>query len=227
MAIPTTDERLVPYVNNFYTRANAAPTDFGFVAAQITQLGTLRTPYIDLMADIAEGAKSKSLVADKNAAKVALLEYLRELYAFCAANLAVSAGNKELLGVVVRKTEPSVVPPPGLAPVVTIKSVMGRVVRGNLRDATTESSRRRPINAKGATILIAYGATPPASGGPGWSVAGQTGKTQFVVEFPASVQPGTPCYIVAVWYSDRGAYSPASDPITTYLQIGPAAEAAA
>src|SRR5687768_5062231 len=82
MSVPTSDSALVPYVNNFYSRGNAAPEDFGFVAAQMTQLGSLRTPYINLMAEIAAGARSKSLVADKNAAKDALLAYLRELYAF-------------------------------------------------------------------------------------------------------------------------------------------------
>src|SRR5687768_9523723 len=194
MSVPTSDAALVPYVNNYYSRCNSAPADFGYVAAQITQLGTLRATYIGLMEDIAGGARSKSLVADKNAAKAALLAYLRELYAFCAANTAVTPGNKQLIGVVVRDGEPSPVPPVGLAPVVTVKSVSGRVVRGNLRDATTESSRRRPINASGALILIAHGPTPPPSGTAGWTVAGQTGKTQFVVEFPESVTPGEPCY---------------------------------
>jgi hypothetical protein len=186
----------------------------------MTQLGTLRTPYIDLMEELAEGARSKSLVADKNLAKDNLLKYLRELYAYCAANLTVSPGNKELIGVTVR-SEPSPVPPVALAPVVTVKSVVGRTVRGNLRDASTESSRRRPLNAQGALVLIAYGDAPPASGSSGWTIAGQTGRTNFVAQFPDEVTPGTPCYITAMWYNERGEYSPASDPITTYLQIGP------
>jgi hypothetical protein len=225
MSVPTSDAALVPYVNNFYSRGNSAPADFGYVAAQMTQLGTLRTAYIDLMDAIAEGARSKALVADKNLAKANLLAYLRELYAFCAANTTVTPGNKELIGVVVRSDEPSPVPPVALAPVVAVKSVSNRIVRGTLRDATTESSRRKPLNAAGALILIAHGPTPPVSKS-GWTVAGQTGRTTWVTEVPADVQPGEPCYITAMWYNERGEYSPAADPITTYLQIGPATEVA-
>ena len=224
--VPTSDARLVPYVNNFYARGNAAPGDFSFVAAQMTQLGTLRTAYIGLMADIAAGNRSKALVADKNAARKDLLVYLRELYSLCQASLTVTPGNKELIGVVVRKTEPTPKPAPGLAPVMAVKRVDQNLATYTLRDASTQSSRRRPINAVGALVLSYVGETPPASKDVGWKTEGQTGKTQLVIEFPIETGPTVKCWATAMWVGTRGEFSPACDPVQVYLHVPPVAETA-
>ena len=58
-------------------------------------------------------------------------------------------------------------------------------------------------------------------------MAGQTGRTTFTVQFPNEVAGGVPCYISALWYNERGEYSPASDPITVYLSAPAAGEEAA
>lgn len=223
MAVPTLDALLAEWSTNFNTRGVADPTDFGLSAPQMAAYTPLHTTFISANnAAKADGSRSKALVVAKNDAKAALVFYARELYGIIQATPGVSNENKTLIGVHVRNA-PSPVPPPAQAPVVTVNSVNGRLVRGNLRDATTQSSRRRPVNAKGALILTAHGPTPPASGGPGWTVQGQTGRTTFVAQFGNDVPGGVPCYISAIWYNERGEYSPASDPITVYVSA-PAAE---
>jgi hypothetical protein len=175
----------------------------------------------------ADGSKSKALVMAKNDAKAALLVYARELYGLVKAS-TVSNENKTLIGVHVSDTVPSPVPPPALAPLVTLVSVVGRVARYKLADAQFPTSRRKPLNAEGATIMSFSGANPPPvpPGGSGWNVEGQTGRTTFTVEFAGTVTPGTACWVTAVWYNRRGEWSPACAPVQTYLQIGPVAEAA-
>jgi hypothetical protein len=174
----------------------------------------------------ADGSRSKALVMAKNDAKAALLFFARELYAFIQSSQSVTNENKTLIGVRVRDSEPSPVPPPALAPLVTLVTVIGRVARYKLADATAPTSRRKPLNAEGATILSFVGATPPPSNDSGWKIEGQTGRTTFTVEFPNSVAPGTACWVTVLWYNRRGEYSPACAPVQTYLQIGPVAEAA-
>jgi hypothetical protein len=174
----------------------------------------------------ADGSKSKALVVAKNDAKNALLVLAREYYGQIQSSLAVTNENKTLIGVRVRDSIPSPVPPPALAPLVTIVSVVGRVARFKLADATAPTSRRKPLNAEGATILSYVGATPPAANDPGWKIEGQTGRTTFTVEFPNTVAPGTACWVTALWYNRRGQYSPACAPVQTYLQVGPLSEAA-
>ena len=231
MAVPTLDAPLAEWSTNFQARGTADPADFSLTAAQMTQYTTLHNAWMAAYnAAKAEGAKSKALVIAKRDAKAALLVYARELYALIQASLIVTNENKTLIGVLVKDREPSTVSAPALAPLVTLLSVIGRVGRYRLADATAPSSRRKPINAEGATILSFVGATPPplpASGvTDGWKLEGQTGRTTFQVQFSDDVAPGTPCWVTAVWYNRRGEYSPASAPVQTYLQIGPVEEAA-
>jgi hypothetical protein len=174
----------------------------------------------------ADGSRSKALVIAKNDAKNSLLVLARQLYAQVQVSATVSNENKTLIGVVVRDNVPTPVPPPALAPLVTLVSVTGRVARYKLADAQFPASRRKPLNAEGATILSYVGLTPPPTNDSGWKVEGQTGRTTFVVQFPNTVAPGTACWVTAVWYNRRGEYSPACAPVQTYLQIGPVSEAA-
>ena len=234
MAVPTSDAPLAEWSTNFQVRGTAAPASFSLTAAQMTQYTTLHDAYIEAYNEAkAEGAKSKALVMAKEDAKSALLVFARELYAFIQASLTVTNENKTLIGVLVKDNEPSPVNAPGQAPLMTLVSVVGRVARYKLADATAPTSRRKPLNAEGATILSFVGATPPAMppassiGGAGWKLEGQTGRTTFLVQFPDDVVPGTPCWATAVWYNRRGEYSPAAAPVQTFLQIGPAEEEAA
>ena len=230
MAVPTLDAPLAEWSTNFNTLGVAHPTDFSLTALQMTQYTTLHTAWMAAYnAAKADGSKSKALVMAKNDAKNSLLVLAREYYALIQSSLAVSNENKTLIGVRVRKTEPTPIPPPALAPLVTLTAVTGRVARYKLADATAPTSRRKPLNAEGATILSFVGLTPPPtppSNDAGWKVEGQTGRTTFAVEFPATVAPGTACWVTAVWYNRRGEWSPACAPVQAYLQIGPLAEAA-
>ncbi len=227
MAVPTVDGPLTEWSTNFKLLGTANPTDFSLTAGQMTSYGTLHTAWLAAYnLAKADGSRSKALVVAKNDAKAALLVLARELYQLIQASLVVTNENKTLIGVHVRNTEPTPVPPPALAPLVTLTSVIGRVARYKLADATAPTSRRKPLNAEGATILSFVGATPPPSNDSGWKVEGQTGRTTFTVEFPNSVVPGTACWVTVVWYNRRGEYSPACAPVQAYLQIGPVAEAA-
>lgn len=227
MAVPTLDAPLAQWSTNFNTLGVANPADFSLTSTQMTAYTALHDAWIAAYdAAKADGSKSKALVVAKNDAKFSLLVLAREYYGFIQSSLAVSNENKVLIGVHIRKTEPTPIPPPALAPLVTLTTVVGRVARYKLADATAPTSRRKPLNAEGATIFSFVGPTPPATDEAGWRNEGQTGKTTFAVEFPSTVVPGACCWITVVWYNRRGEYSPACEPVQTYLQIGPVAEAA-
>jgi len=225
MAVPKKDSDLVNYSTNFNTLGVAHPTDFGLTAAQMTAYTPLHTAWINAYtACNVEGGKNPSLVAAKNSAKAALLPYARQLYAVVQSSLTVTDANKRLIGVTIRKTTPTPTPPPADSPKLSILSVVGRTVRCQVEDRAFPGTKRKPGNALGVTILSFAGATPPAAGDPNWKLEGQTGKTIFDVQFANDITPGTPCWVTALWYNRRGAYSPACEPLQTYLQIGPVAE---
>ncbi len=227
MAVPTLDAPLAEWSTNFESRGDAAPADFALTAPQMTQYTTLHTAFISAYnVAKAEGSRSKALVQAKDDAKWALIPYARQLYGLIQASGAVTNENKTLIGVVVRDAVPTPQPPPAQSPSVTILSVTGRVVRCKLVDRQWPNSRRRPPTADGATVLSYVGASPPPSDSPQWKLEGQSGRTSFLVQFPDSVEPGTACWVTAMWYNRRGQYSPACEPVQTYLQIGPTAQAA-
>jgi hypothetical protein len=225
--VPKTDAALATYSTNFLARASSAPEDFNLTAPQMADYAVLHDAFIlSYNACRAEGARSKGLVARKEHDKAALLRFARQLYALVQASSEVSVRNKTEIGVKVRPTSPSPVPPPAQAPLLTLLSVTARAARYKLADATAPGARRRPPNALGAIILTHVGPTPPPVGAIGWSVHGATGRTTFLVEFPSDVPPGMACWVVARWYNRRGQYSPASEPVRTYLQVGPVRMAA-
>jgi hypothetical protein len=220
MAVPTLDAPLAEWSTNFKSVGTAAPGDFGLVAAQLTQYGTLHDTFISAYnLAKADGSKSRALVVAKDDAKWALIPYARELYGIVQSTPTVTNENKALIGVHVRDTVPSEQFPPALAPLLTLLSVTGRKARYQLRDAAFPNSRRRPANAKGATILSYVGATPPPANDPGWKLEGQTGRNSFIIEFPDSADNSTPCWAIALWYNARGEYSPACQPVQTVLQV--------
>lgn len=226
MAVPKTDARFAQYSQNFYTRGSAAPQEFGLSEADMEQYGLLHQAWSAAYAAcMVEGGKSAALVRRKETAKAAILPFARQLYSFIQSSLSVSDANKLLMGVTIPKSNPTPTAPPDLAPLIAVLSVVGRSARFKLTDASAPTSRRRPINAAGAMIMIYAGPTPPGSD-VGWKPYCQTGKPMFTVQFANDIAPGTPCWVIARWYSRRGEYSPASSPAQVYLQAGPAIAAA-
>src|SRR5690349_2149613 len=116
MAIPTKDSLLADFSTNFETRIVANPTDYGLTAAQATAYTALHDPFITaydaVVAAREAGTRSSSLVATKDAAKLALLSYARQLYSFVQSSLTVTDARKIELGVRVKDLTPTPVPAP-------------------------------------------------------------------------------------------------------------------
>src|SRR5688500_2216909 len=119
--VPTTDASLAQYSTNFQERGSAAPTDFGRLAAQMTQCTTLHNSSIDYYNEAeAPGARSKAQTPAKNDAKALLPPYARGLYSVVEFSPAATSANKTLIGVHISDQEPSPEPPPELPPALTI-----------------------------------------------------------------------------------------------------------
>jgi hypothetical protein len=223
--LPRTDAGLLAWANNFIAVVEPVVTTYGLVAADITAFQTLTDAYQTALAACAPGQRSKGAVAGKNQAKTDLKAKARLLSDRVQGTAGVTDQMKIDAGLNV-KAQPAPVPPPAVAPRVTVKNVVDRMATYWISDATVEGRRRRPPNADGATIMSFVGETPPPKGDAGWKLEGQTGRTNFTVQYGNDVQPGAACWVSCIWYNKRGGYSPACDPVRTFLQIGPAAETA-
>src|SRR5687768_14891657 len=132
VAIPHTDSALVDWSTNANTRLTAAPATYGTTAAVATQYDTLHDAFVlaynNVVAARESGTRSSSLVAIKDSAKLALLNFARPLYKTIQANTSVTASAKIELGVVVPDVQPTPLPPPADAPGIDILSTAGNTV---------------------------------------------------------------------------------------------------
>ena len=229
MAVPTIDGQLASFAENFATRVSLAPLDYGISVAQAASLTAKKDDYVAALdaLEVAKqaGTRSKNLTELKSFAKADLLRVQRELYGIIQSSLSVTDAKKIELGIVVKDKTPSPVEAPTTSPVVTVVSVTGYTVRYRIRGTTAQDSVARPIGAEGAVVLSFVGTTPPPLGDPMWKWEGQVTRSQFEVQYPSTVEPGTPVWVVAVWYTEKGETSPACVPLSTFLQIGQPAAA--
>ena len=225
--MPRTDAGLLAFANAFSQQIDAAPATFGVPVLTATNLVALTGAYSDAYAEATnESTRTKGKVAAKNSAKLALRQAISDVAKLVYGTSTVSDEQLANLGLTVRDAHPTPVEPPALAPLLTLVSVTGRTARYKLADAAFPETRRRPINAVGATIFSHVGENPPTTGAEGWTYEGQTGRTTFIIQFPDGTEPGAKCWATACWYTARGATSPACQPVLTYLQAGATAEAA-
>jgi hypothetical protein len=220
MAIPRKDSALAAWSANFNTRGVAAPEDFGLTEAQMAAYTPLHTAFIDALSAVdTPGARSKALVAAKEAQKKPLLSYARELYSFVQASRTVSDENKILIGVHVKDTEPTPHPAPDFGPGIQVKSVSLNSVLIQLINTAEEGRRGRPHGVAGASIFTHVGETAPTTPD-GWTFEGNTRRMKALVVFDASLPPGTKVWFTAFWRNSRDESGPACAPVFTHLQGG-------
>ena len=220
MAVPTNDRDLVPYSLTFSTYASSDATSYGLTTAQAAHLATLRATYFDCYsAAVSDGMKSKYLVTLKNSARQGLLDYLRELYSIVQINPAISDALKVQIGVLVKKTEPTPVPVPGMAPRIAIVGTNGRTVRVAISNPDAPEERRLPRGVILVNLFSFVGETAPA-GSAGWKFETSTAKRQQNVTFAPTVAEGARVWFTAFYLNSRKQSGPATPPISAYLSGG-------
>ena len=223
MAIPTKDVLLVDFSTNWNTRIVSSPTTFSLTAAQASAYTPLHSAFLAsynaMVAARESGTRSESLTAQKDADKVELLRYGRELYSLVQASLTVSDADKILLGVKVKDTQPTPIPAPGAAPGLTVVSVDSRLVSVRLFDPANPSRRAIPAGIDGAMVMSFVGETPPADAGD-YKLEGPTSRTALEVQFPVELIPGTKVWLIACWFNGRKQLGPACAPVATIINFG-------
>jgi hypothetical protein len=218
MAVPTKDSALAAWSTNANTRIVASPSTFSLSAADATAFTAVFTPFIAAYeAAAAVGARSRSLVAAKDTAKGNLLRVARDVYGTVQASTAVSDANKELLGVVVRRT-PAPIPAPSVAPDLDVVSILANVMKKRIHDAST-TLRRKPAGVAGANVFSFVGPAAPAEASE-WKFEGGTTKAVIDIVFDAELAPGTQVWLTACWFNRKAMTGPACTPIGALIQFG-------
>jgi hypothetical protein len=221
--MPRKDSELMAWSANFATKIAAAPEDYGLTAAQASEYGTLNTAYAAAYAALttarAQGTRSESMTAARDATKAAVLNFGRQLYAIVSANGAVSNTARAELGIHLRSGGPSPATAPAAAPVVGIVSVAARRVNVVIHDGVGAARPRKLAGAIHAFVYTFVGPDYPANAAM-WQFHGIATRAAAQIHFPDTIPSGAQVWIRAAWVNRRGQIGPASSPVTTNLQGG-------
>jgi hypothetical protein len=218
--LPTRESELVTWANNFNAKIKANPTQYGLTAGMATAFETLHTAWNTAYQTAKDpDTNSKSNTAAKNSAKEAMVDGEGGIRALARTVQGFAAITPELLtelGLTVRDTEPSPIPAPSTAPVLTVVSRFNRTVKIKLKDAANPDNRGRPDGVDGALVFAHVGENPPV-GMDNWSLKANATKTTVDITFPDSVPASAKVWITAYWYNPRGASGPACAPVSTNI----------
>ena len=219
--IPSTDDGLRSFTSNLAAQFTAHFAALGLTNSQSTAYAAAAADFATkLAAAQAPETRGVSTVYAKRVSAAALITITRSLVRIVQACPTVTDQQRVDLGIPVRKTEPTPMPAPGLAPLFAVLGVNGRTVKVRLTDAAHPTSRARPLNAEGATIMTWVGETPGPSSDPGWLYQGIATRNVVAVQFGNDVEPGTKVHLCAFWNGSRGQTSPACEPVSTHIGFG-------
>jgi hypothetical protein len=208
--IPSKDDALDPFVNNFQTLIAGNPTSYALTVTDATAITTSYTSWhAAFLAATNPTTRTRATIATRNLQKTNVMNVVRSYAATIRANHAVTDALKIGLGIHVRDATPTPVPPPSTAPVLSLlnQGIGTQVVHA--ADETTPNKRARPAGTIGMVLFrtIADDAAPNPDG------------TQFVTllmrpDFTASLDPadnGKTATYFARWSNSRGELGPWSE----------------
>jgi hypothetical protein len=219
--LPTREAELKDWLANASDKITAAPTTYALTAAQATTFSGLVSSFnTAYTAAVNPDTRTKGTILAKNDAMDAVKAYARQLVRIVQAAPAVTDTQRADLGINVHD-EPSPINPPEEAPSLTVVSAIGRTMKIKLKGLESEG-RGKPDGVAGANLFSFVGETPPAEISE-WTFEGGSTRTDFDVEFPASVAAGSQVCLCACWFNPRNQPGPMCAPVSCYIAGGVAA----
>jgi len=212
---PEKDQSLEDWSQNFDTRITTTPTLFNLLASDATAFHALVQDFITRRAAaVNPGTRGKSTVAAKQTSKIALLARARQLARIVSAYPPVTPQQRVDLGLNVRDTDPTPIPPPATKPILALDP------DGALRlvDETMPDRRGKPAGVAGAAVYMKVAA-------PGDPAPASVEDAKFTLltsrpRCPLPVPPysnGKTLYVFARWYNARGEMGPVGPMASTSI----------
>lgn len=210
--LPDKDQNLNAWAANFDTKITATPTAYGLVAADATAFHALAADFaVKLAAAVNPATRTRVTVAQKNISRAALKAKARALAKIVNAYPPLTNAQRAELGLTVRDTTPTPVPPPTTKPLLSVDP------DGTLRlvDETMPDRRSKPTGVRGAIVFTKLdGEAPVDPTDARFSIL----ATRFVANVPVSAADnGKRLWVLAQWFNERGELGPVSAPVGTNI----------
>jgi hypothetical protein len=206
--IPKKDSALLLWVANFVNVVSANATDWNISSEEVSGLSDARTNFADLLGQAESPLRNKVIVAQKNAARSALISGIRALVNFKLRNPVITDAQRLAMGLHVRDTTPTSVPVPTTRPELNIDVLDARRLKLLFRDMGSES-KAKPYGVNGAVVVYDVLDTPPTSINSLVRNVLAT-RTPYVLEFDES-ERGKRVYFAICWQNKKGKRGPWSE----------------
>lgn len=214
--IPAREADFATWVDNFTDLINTNYVAYGLTASDATALNTMNTQYqTAYSAAIAGTTRGPASVNAKDVARANVTGRARQLAIILQANPGITDLQKTQLGITVRKTNKTPVPPPTSSPLLGFVAATPLQHTIRYADQNTPASRALPFGAVALQLRVFVGATPPTPTTPATYVLTQT-KNPVPVNFDVT-DVGKTAYYLGLWINRKGDLGPASTQISQII----------
>ena len=211
--IPITDGPLDTFANNFQTLIAATPTAYGLVSSDATALtAAYASWHAAFLAAVNPTPPTTATIATKNIQKANVMSVIRGYGATIRANRAISDALKIGLGLHIRDTVPTPIPPPSTYPLLTIGSFNLGTLELHAADQETPDKKARPVGTSGM-LLFSIIAPAPATDPTGLEFNAFLTRPTFHSTFTTEQSGQTVTYF-ARWTNGKGELGPWSPPVS-------------
>lgn len=211
--IPAGDADFEAWAQNFSTKITATPTAYGLIAGQATTFAGLLVTYIAALASATNpGTRTSVTVAAKDTARANLQANARLLVNIVQGTSTVTPTQKTDLGITVRKTTRTPIPPPATRPLQTVVRSNGPVLDFRINDELTPDSRAFPFGAPLCQVFLKLGASP-GTDITTYELLATVGRSVVALDV-TDVAEGAIMNFISRFINRRGEPGPQSDMVT-------------
>ncbi|MDR1865999.1 MAG: hypothetical protein LBR08_10565 [Bacteroidales bacterium] len=199
--LPQKESKLVIWGDNFAKQVTLNATAWEIPASDVAELQTALDNFKTLYEQADSPQKNSIIVAEKNTAKKAFKDKVRELANFRLKNPVITDAQRVATGLRVRDAKPTRISVPNTRPRLNLGVVDIRELSVRIRD-TGSSRRARPYGVIGAVLAMAVLDAPPTSIDRLTRTALVT-RTPYTLKFTEE-ERGKTVYAAACWQNERG-----------------------
>jgi hypothetical protein len=207
--LPNREADLALWTDNFAVLTTATPVAFGLTAPQALDFATANSIWqAALQTANNPSTRTAPSVAAKDVAKVNVKALARATASVVQGFPGITPEQLSDLGLTVRDTGRTPVPPPNTFPLISIIGNMSHMLTVALADQNTPNARRKPMNVIGAEMYGQIGGNPP-TGLAGMAYLGL--QTRYPQQWDLGVAAvGLRAYVICRWINRRGEPGPIS-----------------
>jgi hypothetical protein len=159
--VPPKNAPLSLWMANFNSVASANPSAYGFTPSNVATINAAAATFATAYAPLTSpDTKTKAAVSAFNAARAASLAQILPLAQMVSQSESIAPDDKTALGVTVRKTTRTPVPPPSTVPILHIVSMVPGTIQFQYRDTTTPTSKGKPFGVRNLQVFSNIGTVP-------------------------------------------------------------------